>query len=120
MATNKNKYKDPRWQKKRLEIMSLYGFRCFNCSATDKTLHVHHKKYSGEIWDDDDDALQVLCEECHTALGPHPKGGIWWEGEGEFVSIHCPMCGSRNTKDKGSFDKCLDCGHRIMPLRIVG
>ena len=26
----------------------------------------------------------------------------------------CPACGSVNTKNKGSFDKCMDCGARIM------
>jgi hypothetical protein len=25
----------------------------------------------------------------------------------------CPNCGSRNIRDKGSFDKCMDCGERI-------
>jgi len=25
----------------------------------------------------------------------------------------CPSCGSTRIKDKGSFDKCMDCGARI-------
>ena len=25
----------------------------------------------------------------------------------------CPECGSKKTKDKGSFSKCLDCGERF-------
>lgn len=61
------KYKDPRWQKRRLEIMSLYSFRCAHCDAGDKTLNVHHKIYrkGRDPWDYDDHELQCLCEDCH-------------------------------------------------------
>jgi hypothetical protein len=30
-----------------------------------------------------------------------------WDGE------HCPVCEGVNLRDKGSFEKCLDCGSRI-------
>jgi hypothetical protein len=59
--------KDPRWQKKRLEILSRDGWRCRECYAKDKTLHVHHQYYiSGNSpWEYDDITLITLCMDCH-------------------------------------------------------
>ena len=37
--------RDPRWQKKRLEVMQLAVFNCEDCGASDKTLNVHHSYY---------------------------------------------------------------------------
>lgn len=61
------KLKDPRWQKKRLEILSRDEFTCRYCGAKTKTLHVHHFGYSksGNPWDVDDLMLITLCEDCH-------------------------------------------------------
>ena len=61
------KLKDPRWQKKRLEIMKRDDFSCKSCSASDKQLHVHHNyyEYGIEIWDYDDDCYETLCYDCH-------------------------------------------------------
>lgn len=114
------KMKDPKWQKKRLKILERDGFACVACGETEKTLHVHHKKYYGKNpWSVSDDDLQTLCDTCHKLLGKHPKGGIWWSGhfDGEFgVGIgfcgHCPECGCE-MKDKGSFVKCPSCGRTI-------
>lgn len=59
--------KDPRWQKRRLEILSKSEFRCIQCESEENTLHVHHTIYrTGKTpWDYADDELQVLCVECH-------------------------------------------------------
>lgn len=35
--------KDPRWQKKRLEILDRDDWKCTHCEAEHKTLHVHHR-----------------------------------------------------------------------------
>jgi hypothetical protein len=61
--------KDPRWQRRRLEILQRSDFSCENCESADKTLHVHHKLYrKGAMpWDYSDDELQALCEDCHAA-----------------------------------------------------
>jgi len=37
--------KDPRWQKKRLEILQRDEFSCQICFDTKSTLHVHHRRY---------------------------------------------------------------------------
>lgn len=33
-------YKDPRWQRKRLEVMQIARFECELCASKDKTLNV--------------------------------------------------------------------------------
>lgn len=57
--------KDPRWQKRRLEIMQRDGFKCQLCGNDKKTLNVHHLKYNGEPWEAEDKHLITLCEPCH-------------------------------------------------------
>jgi hypothetical protein len=58
--------KDPRWQRKRLEIFQRDNFTCQICLAADKTLHVHHIKYVGRYpWETPDKYLLTLCEFCH-------------------------------------------------------
>lgn len=61
------KLKDPRWQKKRLEVLDLSGWACAICQCEESTLHVHHKQYlkGREPWEYDADQLEVLCESCH-------------------------------------------------------
>lgn len=60
---------DPRWQKKRLEILERDGWKCLACGETKKTLHVHHMRYLTGVdpWDTNNDDLVTLCEECHEA-----------------------------------------------------
>lgn len=60
-------YKHPRWQKKRLEIMSKNGFICDMCCDTNTTLNVHHRWYKQNRypWEYPDFCFQVLCENCH-------------------------------------------------------
>jgi len=61
------KYKDPRWQKRRLEMMNFYSFKCGHCGSADKTLNVHHRIYrkGKNPWEYEDHELQCLCEDCH-------------------------------------------------------
>lgn len=64
--TYAEKLKDPRWQRKRLEIMQRDGFKCTKCGDTKNTLHVHHKRYTNESpWKHLDSDLTTLCAECH-------------------------------------------------------
>lgn len=60
-------YKDPRWQRKRLEVLSFYEFKCMECGSTESQLHVHHPYYiKGKmIWDYEGHDLQCLCGRCH-------------------------------------------------------
>lgn len=70
--TYSQKLKDPRWQKRRLHILELRGWKCERCKDDKTTLHVHHKKYRGQPWEALDHDLEVLCEPCHS--GKHGKG----------------------------------------------
>lgn len=71
MNTYAEKLKDPRWQKKRLQIMNRDGFKCQKCFNDQRTLHVHHKKYEQglEPWEYDTELLITLCESCHEGEG---------------------------------------------------
>jgi len=65
-----DKLKDPRWQKKRLEIMQRDKFMCRECGDTDNTLNVHHLNYihGMQPWEYDNSDLKTLCELCHQAM----------------------------------------------------
>ena len=62
--------KDPRWQRKRLEVMERDGFKCAECGATDKTLNVHHTYYAkgAAPWEYDCWSLRCLCDSCHKRI----------------------------------------------------
>ena len=63
------KLRDPRWQRKRLEVMEAAGFRCRWCEDETETLNVHHSYYEKglEPWEYPNDSLHCLCESCHSA-----------------------------------------------------
>jgi hypothetical protein len=61
------KLKDPRWQKKRLEVLEKAEFTCSQCGDSESTLHVHHGYYckGNEPWEYPVESLHCLCETCH-------------------------------------------------------
>lgn len=64
--TYAEKLKDPRWQKKRLEIFQRDKFRCMECFSDTKSLQVHHIAYKGkEPWETPNELLITYCHECH-------------------------------------------------------
>lgn len=65
--TYSEKLKDPRWQRKRLEVLSAAGFKCEECGDGTATLHVHHCYYEKGLmpWEYPDEALKCVCEFCH-------------------------------------------------------
>ena len=64
----RQKLKDPRWQKKRLEVFQRDNFTCCYCGDWEETLHVHHLRYHKgfEPWDYDFSDLLTVCETCHS------------------------------------------------------
>jgi hypothetical protein len=64
------KLKDPRWQKKRLEILDRDMWKCKSCGDDKKTLHVHHIFYMPrkDPWDIPNGLLITLCEGCHKSM----------------------------------------------------
>jgi hypothetical protein len=65
--TYSQKLKDPRWQRRRLQVLEAANWKCERCEAADKTLHVHHNFYrsKSEPWEYPSHAFAALCEECH-------------------------------------------------------
>ena len=65
--TYAEKLKDPRWQKKRLEIFERDNWTCQICKSKEKTLHIHHLEYEYgvEPWNYPDVYYKTLCLDCH-------------------------------------------------------
>ena len=59
------KLKDPRWQKKRLEIFERDEWACQKCHTKDDMLVVHHMRYlwDKDPWDYSNDDLITLCQD---------------------------------------------------------
>lgn len=67
--TYSQKLKDPRWQKKRLEIMERDRFTCRACDDNETSLQVHHIIYTkSELHEEPTVNLVTLCEECHKII----------------------------------------------------
>jgi len=66
------KLRDPRWQKKRLQIFERDKFRCQLCWNDKMTLHVHHKyyKHGKQPWEYPLKAMLTLCEKHHYMINP--------------------------------------------------
>ena len=70
VKTYTEQLRDPRWQKRRLQILLRDNFQCRKCGSHDKTLSVHHGEYNGAPWETPADKLVTLCDECH------PEGAV--------------------------------------------
>lgn len=68
MPNYAEKLKDPRWQKKRLEILQRDEFTCTICQDKTTTLHIHHLKYKGDPWSVENNHLVSLCADCHLVI----------------------------------------------------
>ena len=68
MTTYAQQLRDPRWQKRRLEILSRDEWQCVECGSKDSELHVHHirYKYGMKPWDYGDNDLCTMCADCHS------------------------------------------------------
>lgn len=62
------KLQDPRWQRRRLEIMKRDNFQCCYCSDCNTELQIHHLKYTGEPWEAPEKDLVTLCAHCHDLI----------------------------------------------------
>lgn len=88
--TYAEKFKDPRWQRKRLEIMQRDEFSCRVCSSKEKTLNVHHSYYvkGRQPWEYPTFSLVTWCEDCHERQHSETfeeAGFTEWEREMDFV-----------------------------------
>lgn len=64
--TYAQKLADPRWQRKRNQVLERDNYTCKLCGDNSNTLHVHHIAYNhGEPWEIDTRLLVTLCAPCH-------------------------------------------------------
>lgn len=65
--TYSEKLQDPRWQKRRFDILLRDNWACVRCRNTKITLHVHHKEYvwGRDPWDYEDSNFETVCKVCH-------------------------------------------------------
>ncbi len=61
---------DPRWHRRRLQVLNRDGFSCRACGEGDRALHVHHIGYirGRAPWDYPTRMLVTLCAPCHHTL----------------------------------------------------
>lgn len=80
MPKYSEKLRDPRWQKRRLQILERDRWTCQSCGSTDKTLHVHHSCYVDgyEPWDSNPDTLVTLCLDCHFCEPEKQRDAQYW------------------------------------------
>jgi hypothetical protein len=85
---------DPRWQRKRLEVLNRDDFTCIACGNQKRTLHVHHIEYKKgkKPWEYSIDDLSTLCEVCHKV---HHKGQF-----SEFETLLIDIIRTRDSDDQ--------------------
>jgi len=85
------KLRDPRWQKKRLQILERDLFSCRICGDSESPLNVHHLYYcrNRAPWDYPHWALISLCEECHSNDENRDKTD--WEALLEIFTNNLPI-----------------------------
>lgn len=66
--TYSEKLKDPRWQKRRLEILQRDNWTCIKCGENKEELHVHHLEYYEDPWLAPDGQLETVCKYCHAVI----------------------------------------------------
>ena len=89
--SNKEKYyddlNDERWKRKREKILKIHSYRC-PCGSREN-LQIHHKYYNkypdgswARAWDYPDNALMVLCDDCHKKYHKNHKSPIYYRKNG--------------------------------------
>jgi hypothetical protein len=70
MKDYERKLSDPRWQRRRLEIMQQRGWKCEICGDEKEELNIHHPSYEdgANPWEYRDGSLKCLCRTCHTIM----------------------------------------------------
>lgn len=85
--------KDPRWQKKRLEVMERAGFKGELCGNDKRELNIHHKRYraGAKPWEYELPELLCICLDCHQKLhGITPEAAPAVEAEPERFHLSRP------------------------------
>lgn len=91
-----DKLKDPRWQRKRLEVLQRANWTCECCErnleeGNDAELHVHHRwyNYGKEPWEYPDECFSALCKPCHEKT---TKAVAWFKDISKILSPRVIVC----------------------------
>lgn len=97
--------RDPRWQRKRLEIMQRADFRCEQCGTDRITLNVHHLRYfrGRNPWEYEGRYLVCLCEPCHALQHPEKQKAL------TPLSAILPVVLARVVEDRYDPAICIVC-----------
>jgi len=109
MSPYQEKLKDPRWQKKRLEIFDRDGWACMKCGHKDKPLNIHHLCYlpHTEPWDYNNELLKSLCDDCHKKSMNNSKLNDVYSTYFLAKAFLTIQKGQIEEKLKGGYDKHL-------------
>ncbi len=68
MSKYSDQLRNPRWQRKRLQIFERDGWKCCLCGDENSELHVHHTYYAKgkRPWEYPNEDLVTYCNHCHT------------------------------------------------------
>lgn len=97
--------KDPRWQRKRLEILEYWDFKCSHCGDRSSPLNVHHGAYAKDKdpWDYPNEMLHCLCDHCHEEAHAYLDSLRWRLGLlplYQLVSLFKIFLGHSNADDR--------------------
>lgn len=104
--TYSKKLQNPKWQKKRLEILNRDKWKCVKCKDEKTELHVHHLKYEGEPHEVSNDFLVTLCAHCHEQIERFKKMDIYKDAPFESIKIY--KSNSWTDKTRVMFGRILD------------
>lgn len=100
------KLQDPRWQRKRLEIMDRDGYKCRECQSTEKTQTVRHAYYKKgcEPWEYPNESLQTVCMDCHKKRdeAEHRLLRVVAESRMDEIIRFCDFCDSISEFDENN------------------
>ena len=68
--------RDPRWQRRRLEVFERDGWACQSCGSGKDSLHIHHFAYRDKPWKAKDHELVTVCWACHEKA--HSEEPMEW------------------------------------------
>jgi hypothetical protein len=97
--TYSDKLRNPKWQRKRLEIFNRDNFCCVRCNDDKENLQVHHKKYfkNKDPWNYDNKHLETLCETCHFIATYYDRNPFliiktaWGTKQTKIVLAYCQL-----------------------------
>lgn len=73
------KLQHPKWQQKRMQVLTRDNFTCLICKSKEDMLEVHHEVYGKEPWDIDIKHLKTLCFRCHDVVELCKNKGVFYK-----------------------------------------